>query len=262
MHGCGNDFIMLNNSDWSYDWIHENTSLIAKLCTRNFGVGSDGLILLEYEWEQIQYVMYNSDGSKAEMCGNGIRCFYKALQRRWVHDDGLVSVITGAWLLHVQQYDDGMILVDMGIPTIGRHDTLEYYGRPYEYRVVHTWNPHCILMNPENTLWDKDVVCKVWPAVEYMTQYFPKKTNVTFYKIDPDFIDLQVRERWCGYTLACGTATCGTIAWLIVEKIIKPWSHCVKLPGGELVISRDGQPESSIMMAGPAEFVFEGSITI
>jgi diaminopimelate epimerase len=196
------------------------------------------------------------------MCGNGIRCFYKALQYWKMHDQWPIDVQTDVGVLTLDESSDWMIRVDMWKPRIGEYANFTIDAYNYAYRNVSMWNPHCILVSETEVKYNRTQVCEIGSCIESMTNCFPEKTNVEFVRVTDELLDLQVWERWCGYTLACGTGACATVVGLIVEKIIEPWNHRVKLPGWELSISRDGYEESSVMMAGPAEFVFEWSITL
>jgi len=280
MHGLGNDFVIMEDLQEELDLSPE---AVAWFCDRNFGIGGDGLILVRpASVPDADFFMlyYNSDGTTAEMCGNGVRCFAKYLV-----DHGLlaadqnsvrVQTLGGVKPIEVTRaYDGTMFLatVDMGVPgllpaeiptTLG----CEAPGDPvvgcdivtdrgsFTVTCVSMGNPHCII-------WVDDVenapVHEVGPLLENHPA-FPNKTNVEFAQlIDDGVVRLRVWERGVGETLACGTGACATaVAAALTLRTGREVT--IELPGGDLEIrwAEDGH----VYMAGPAEEVFSGVVAI
>lgn len=274
MNGLGNDFVFIEDleSEWALD-----ADAVGWLCDRNFGVGGDGVILVRPATDTAAdyYMLYiNADGSLAEMCGNGARCFAK-----YVVDHGLVSsdadslviqTLGGlrpvtftrdtAGLLETATVDMGEpILTPALIPTTMPGETivdapLETYLGTMRLTAVSMGNPHAIL-------WVDDVetapVETIGPLIENHAS-FPKATNVEFAQvIDADTVRLRVWERGVGETLACGTGACATLVAAVLDDKTGR-SATIELPGGELQIS---WPEGEhVFMTGSASEVFTGTI--
>jgi diaminopimelate epimerase len=278
MHGLGNDFVVFEDLTSELDFTPD---AVAWFCDRNFGVGGDGVILVRpATTPDADYYMayYNSDGSLAEMCGNGIRCFAK-----YVVDHGLVPVDRDEILVETlggpkpikitRAYDGTMYLatVDMGQPVLRPADIpailnaemdmaidlpLETSVGAFEVTLISMGNPHCVL-------WADDVdtaeVESIGPAVQAL-EVFPASTNVEFAQVvDPNLIRLRVWERGCGETLACGTGACATVVAASLSGRIGR-EATIELLGGELDIR--WAEDDHVYMTGPAEEVFSGAITI
>jgi diaminopimelate epimerase len=284
MHGLGNDFVMLDGPSVAGLDLHPDRNkaalekLAAFLCDRHFGVGADGLILPVAPSDpsrfDIRFVYLNSDGTWAEMCGNGIRCF--AL---FVKDLGLVkqdafTVETLAGPIRPKINPDRTVTVDMGAPILapekipftanGATQPVQRFALPVlEHQVpvtpVSMGNPHCLIFQDElGHALDPAVY---GPALEKHPA-FPAKTNVEFVEtLSRNHLKVTVWERGCGFTLACGTGACATAVGAIM---LNKADHDVnvELPGGILRIQWDGQPESPVLMSGPAQTVFQGEITV
>ncbi len=257
--GLGNDFIILENAD--------ATSELAKaMCDRNFGVGADGIFSAvkfdrspSAENADIAWKFYNSDGSIAQMCGNGMRCFAK-----YVHDKGIIkkhkfSVQTLAGVIIPEILETGKVKVDMGKPVFeaGRipvsvNDPFDFEVEGFKASAVSMGNPHCVIFTDKDT---KELAAKIGPAIE-VSPLFPEKTNVEFVEIKSrKKIKIDVWERGCGITLACGTGACASVA-LGVKKGFLDEEVNVILPGGELQIQyTEG---SHVYMTGEAHKVFTG----
>lgn len=265
---CGNDFVFVNGFE---EKLEEVTKYTKEICHRHFGVGADGIIfILPSDKADLKMRIFNSDGSEAEMCGNGIRAFAK-----WALELGLVkekriSVETGAGILYPEVLDNGMVRVDMGkphlnaaeIPAVGFRDgpiineTLasEKTGKSYQITCVSMGNPHCIIFVDDAEGAD---VTGEGPLLE-TDPHFPKKTNVEFVQqLGPHHFRMRVWERGAGVTMACGTGTCAAVTAAILNGKVKG-SADVTLDGGNLHIEWDGNPESHVFMTGPAVKVFEG----
>ncbi len=288
MQGCGNDFVILD-----YEELQKMNMEISKaakvLCDRHFGIGADGLIVPDTRPNgitDIAWLFYNSDGTSAQMCGNGIRCFAK-----YVYDKGFVkskkfSVMTLAGVIIPEIQEDGTVKVDMGIPILEDSKIPFHYNPPrlmgegavvveqnakltnagegynmviqdktFDITPVSMGNPHCVIFTDNDTM---QMAKKYGPDIE-IHQYFPEKTNTEFAKIiSKDEIELTVYERGCGITLACGTGACATTVAAVLNNLTEEKVK-VKLPGGAVYIDWSGTQEFSkrhIFMTGPAEYSF------
>jgi len=267
IHGLGNDFVVVNvshlqeaSSNLSQDY---EQALTRKVCDRHFGIGADGLIIIDAPKQSSEAVRswryYNSDGSIAEMCGNGIRCAAK-----YIYEHGLSSeetkfkIETLAGDIEVELLDDEMVRVNMGAPreikTGLKLSTGKGFNFNYDY--VSMGNPHAI----EFYTADDAELSKLslnGPDIEIHSD-FPRKTNVEFARKDSDGIKLIVWERGCGFTQACGTGACATAVAAIGQGLYaKDEDIKVKLPGGDLIIRWDSIT-NDIYMTGAAILSFIG----
>ncbi len=259
--GDGNDFIMINNLKGD---IKLKGEYIKSICDRHFGIGADGIILLESSKKGDCFMnYYNSDGTDAEMCGNGVRCtakFYleqttSPTSRQESHPKEL-NIDTRAGIKNVKINKDDTYSVNMGAPVFTHPDfpsgELSIEGLTFE--CVSMGNPHAVVM--VDSLDDYDVP-SVGPEVE-KDYHFPNKINVEFVeKVKDDYCKVKVWERGCGLTLACGTGACAVYA--ILKKKNKNLKEItLEFPGGKLFLSEN--PEGEIILRGPATFVFKGEI--
>ncbi len=266
MHGAGNDFIIIDNRSGA---ITDAGAVAEKLCARRLNIGADGLVLVEDSAvADTRMRIINADGSEAEMCGNGIRCF-----ARFVYDEKIVekeefTVETLAGIMIPKMIlSEGKVTgvrVDMGIPSFDAADIpmdsestlrqkIAAAGKTVEVSSVLMGVPHTVVFVEEgNVSWeDFDTVA---PAVEKHDIY-PKNTNVNFAEvIDRDHVRVRTWERGAGPTLACGTGSCGVA---VVMKALGLGDDCthILLAAGELVIEREGE---RVFMTGPAEYVMRG----
>lgn len=274
MHGAGNDYVYVN----CFEERVENPAEVAiKVSNRNFGIGSDGLILImPSDKADVRMRMFNSDGSEAEMCGNGIRCVAK-----YAYDHGIVSnkeitAETGAGILTLQLFTAAdnkvdRVRVNMGRPRITKAE-IPMLGEPADTQTVnqplnilHTQfhittvsmgNPHCVIFVDDV---ENFQVEKYGPLIENH-DIFPKRTNVEFvHIISKNEVRQRTWERGAGETLACGTgasAVCvaGVLNGLTDNKII---NH---LTGGDLEL--EWAEDGNLYMTGPAAEVFSGEITL
>lgn len=278
MQGCGNDFILLEHSEYekgieNKKW-NNMSEAAKKLCDRNFGVGADGLIIpnLDTEHADIGWFFYNSDGSTAQMCGNGMRCFSK-----YVYDNGLLnkktfSVKTLSGIIIPEILDDGTVKVNMSKPILDSekipfipNNNLNYKlsvdDRIFEGNAISMGNPHFVIFIKD----DEDLLTlakEYGPKIETSFE-FPEKTNVEFVKIHSfKKIDLRVWERGCGITLACGTGACAAVTAGVLNGYIEN-SVEVNLLGGTVKVDWEGSkddPDHDIFLTGPAEYVFEAEL--
>lgn len=272
MHGCGNDYIYINGFE---EIAEHKPEAVVRMSDRHFGIGGDGVIFINPSKKaDFEMEMYNADGSRAEMCGNGIRCVGK-----FVYDKGLTDKkkITVESFGEVKQLDlyvqEGKVLtvtVDMGAPELRAekipvisaqkeviHEEIEVEGQIYYMTAVSMGNPHAVIFVEE--LADMDV-SKIGPKFEHHTR-FPNRINTEFVKIiDRNNIEMRVWERGTGETLACGTGCCAAAAACILNGLTET-KVTVKLLGGSLHICWD-RDRNTILMSGPAETVFEGNIEL
>ncbi len=272
MQGLGNDYVYM---DAIHQKIENESSLAQFVSNRHFGIGSDGLILIcKSDIADFKMRMFNSDGSEAEMCGNGIRCVGKFVYDKGLTDKTTVTIETLAGIKTLElNTKDGKVetvKVDMGepilnpkeIPVISDEEPvknlmLEAEERKFKFTCVSMGNPHAIT-EVEDT--DKFDVEKYGKVLE-VDKAFPNKTNVEFIQIvDKNHVKMRVWERGAGETLACGTGACATaVACYLNGKTDKNVE--VELLGGKLYIEWN-EENNHIYMTGPAVTVFEGMLEI
>ena len=267
MHGIGNDYVYV---DCLKETVDQPSELAKKVSDRHFGIGSDGLILIKAsDAADFKMDMYNADGSRGEMCGNGIRCVAK-----YVYDKGLtnktqLSIETAGGIKYLDlTVSDGkalLVKVDMGAPVLTAEkipvtaDTDEVVGQPLgvggkEYTVtcVSMGNPHCVVILDEDVR--KLDLEKTGPLFENHER-FPNRINTEFINVlDERTIRMRVWERGSGETLACGTGACAAMLNGRTKDEVT-----VKLLGGDLQIRWD-RAQNTVYMTGAAETVFEGEI--
>ncbi len=266
MQGCGNDFVFLDYEEYKKTGLPLE-ELSKKLCDRHFAIGADGLIIpfpSEDENIDIAWEYYNSDGTSAQMCGNGMRCF-----ARYVYDRGLVNkksftVKTRAGIIKPEILNDGNIKVNMGIPIL-KEELIPFKGernitvkdKNFEINPVSMGNPHCVVFTNENTL---NFAQTYGPEIE-KHYYFPEKTNVEFVKIiSKNEIEMSVYERGCGITLACGTGACASVVACVLNNLTENKVK-VNLLGGTVNVDWSGSaqnPAENIYLIGPAQYSFTG----
>ena len=264
--GCGNDFVFVCAMDTDIAPILAHCT---EICDRHFGIGADGMIfILPSTAADLRMRIFNADGSEAEMCGNGIRCFAK-----WARELGLVSgnrfsVETGAGILYPEILDDDTVRVDMGAPILEAADIpvtglgdgqilsqnleVKEIGKAFPVTCVSMGNPHCVIFTDDIS---DEALYAYGPAIE-RDPHFPKKVNVEFVKvIDKATLRMRVWERGAAVTLACGTGSCATGVAAVLNGIVEKECDLI-LDGGRLHISYT--PGEHVFMTGPAEKVFEG----
>jgi len=276
MHGSGNDFILIDCINKSLGDSLFLSYLAKKLCGRNFGIGADGLILiLPSSKADLRMRIFNSDGSEAQMCGNGIRCFAKyAYENKLVSKikftvETLAGIITPELIFKNKEISG--IKVDMGIPKLRRReipmvgeDTPTVVDEVLKINTEQTFKVTCVSMgNPHCIIFVDDVqsipVNEIGPKIENHP-FFPEKTNVEFIHIlNRKEINFRVWERGVGETLACGTGACASLVASVLNKKTDR-KATIHLPGGDLDIQWAN--DKHIYMTGPAELVFKGEISI
>ena len=273
MHGAGNDYVYVNCFTERVDNPEQTAIAVSN---RNFGIGSDGLILIMPSGSaDVRMRMFNSDGSESEMCGNGIRCVAK-----YAYDHGIVSKTeitaeTGAGILTLQLFPGAdnkieRVRVNMGIPRLTRAE-IPMLGDPAgrvvnePLNILHTTfhitcasmgNPHCVIFIDDVANFQVE---KYGPLIENH-ELFPRRTNVEFVEIiSPTEVRQRTWERGAGETLACGTgasAVCvaGVLNGITERQIL---NH---LSGGDLEL--EWAADGCLYMTGPAVEVFSGTINI
>lgn len=268
MNGCGNDFVIVDKSEFDKTGL-SMSDLAKKICDRNFGVGADGMIIpnLDSSAEtDIAWYFYNSDGSTAQMCGNGMRCFAKYVTDKGIIDKKSFSVMTGAGVISPEILDNGLIKVNMSKPILkpakipfGGDNILNFdivaKDKTFKANAVSMGNPHCVIFTDDDVY---EMAKTYGPELE-KHELFPEKTNVEFIKIKSrSEIDFCVYERGCGITLACGTGACASV----VAGVLNNLTDCkvkVNLLGGAVTIDWSGyeaNKNSDIYLIGPANYNF------
>lgn len=268
MQGLGNDYVYVN----CFQEKVENPSEVAvKVSDRHFGIGSDGLILINpSEVADFEMEMYNADGSRGEMCGNGIRCVAKYVYDYGLTDKTSISVETLGGIKYLElTVKDGkveLVRVDMGkpilvpaqIPIVAEgervlDEPIEVDGNLYHMTGVSMGNPHTVVfMDDVQNL----EIEKIGPLFEHHER-FPKRVNTEFVKVlDRRTVQMRVWERGSGETLACGTGACAVAVACILNGLTED-EVTVKLLGGDLNIFWDREKDT-VYMTGPAKVVFDG----
>ncbi len=251
--GLGNDFIILKNAA-------ATAELAKKLCSRKFGIGADGIFSAKKsDVADIGWDFYNSDGSAAQMCGNGIRCFALYALEHGLVDKKKFSVETLAGIIVPEILEDGNVRVDMGKPVfeaakipVNVPDAANFEVEGFKAMAVSMGNPHCIIFDNNDT----SMLARVFgPKIE-AAPIFPEKTNVEFVKVlDRNTIKVDVWERGCGITLACGTGSCAAVVAGVLKGLLDERAE-VRLGGGKLYI--EYKIGENVFMEGAATHVFEG----
>ena len=275
MHGCGNDYVYVNGFE-EHIPDEKKSELAIRLSNRNFGIGSDGLIFInpgkiaEFEME-----MYNADGSRSEMCGNGIRCVGKYIYDHGLSDKTQISVESAGAVKYLTLFkgEDGKIekvRVNMGspilesklVPVISDNEkvideSINVCANEYKMTCVSMGNPHAVVFMEDVENLDIDAIGPYFENHER----FPKRTNTEFVRIiDRNHVFMRVWERGTGETLACGTGCCATAVACVLNNLTDERVN-VKVLGGNIEIEWD-RKENVVYMTGPATVSFEGDIKI
>ena len=270
MHGLGNDYVYIDAINQK---IEHESSLAKFVSNRHFGIGSDGLILIcKSDSADFKMRMFNSDGSEAEMCGNGIRCVGKFVYDKGLTDKTIVKIETLAGIKTlVLNTKDGKVetaRVDMGepileaekIPVISKEQPvknleLEAENKKFKFTCVSMGNPHAITI-VENT---KEFDVEKYGKILEVDKAFPKKANIEFAQIiDKENIKMRVWERGAGETLACGTGACATAVACNLNGLTGRKVN-IELLGGTLNIEWN-EKDNHVYMTGPAVTVFDGEL--
>lgn len=275
MHGCGNDYIYI---DCFKENIINESALAIKLSDRHFGIGGDGVIFIKKGTKaDFEMVMYNADGSRGAMCGNGIRCVAKYVYDNQYTDKATFSIESMGAVKYIDvTVENGKVKlakVDMGTPILNSQnipvnsknekvisEEVTIADREFNMTCVSMGNPHAVMFideHPED--FDLDFYGSKF---ECNTDIFPDRVNAEFAKIiDRKNIEMRVFERGSGETLACGTGSCATAVAAILNGLADN-EVTIHLLGGDLNISWSGNENDSVFMTGPATTVFSGEINL
>lgn len=276
MQGAGNDYVYIDGMKHT---VPDESAAAIKLADRHFGVGGDGLIIIKKGTKaDYEMVMYNPDGSRGAMCGNGIRCVAKYLfDEGYTNGKTEFTVESMGAVKHITVYEkDGKVVsakVDMGKPSLKSSDIpvnfdgekcinqeVTFGDRQFNMTCVSMGNPHAVMFIDEHP---KDFDLNGYGKIaEQNTELFPDRVNAEFAKIiDRQNVEMRVYERGTGETLACGTGACATAVAAIIN------GYCdnkvtVHLLGGDLLIEWSGDENDSVIMTGPAKYSFCGTVEI
>lgn len=271
MHGIGNDYIYIDvakNKDLKEIFTRYSIgALVRYLSNRNFGIGGDGVIFIEKSMiADFKMRIFNSDGTEAEMCGNGIRCFAKYIYDQKLTEKDILKIETLAGIKEVKKEKHILepsketieqYVVNMGKPIIFGNLSISVLDKNIQLTKILIGNPHAVIFT-------KDIenipIKKYGPLIENH-RYFPQKTNVEFVEIlENNLIKMRVWERGSGETFACGTGSCAAVVAGVSNTLIKR-DVKVLLKGGELDINWD-KKTNNIYMKGMATKVYDGIMEI
>ncbi len=268
MEGIGNDYVYINCLT---ETVENPESLAVAMSDRHFGIGGDGIILIKpSDKADFTMDMYNADGSRSEMCGNGIRCVGKYVYDYGLTDKTSIAIETLAGIkyldLTVENGKVSMVTVDMGEPVLEAalvpvkseneqviDEKITVAGTDYHMTCVSVGNPHAVMFVEDTDTFPLETI---GPLFEHHER-FPNRVNAEFVQVlDRKTVKMRVWERGTGETLACGTGSCATaVACILNHKTDDEVT--VKLLGGDLIIRYDRQ-NNKIYMTGPAKVVFDG----
>ncbi len=278
MHGCGNDYIVVDGRNLDLNW----SKIALKYCERKFSVGADGLLVVKTsEIAPVKMSMYNPDGSEAQMCGNGIRCFTKYVIENEIiqfkHEQLLIETLAGVLTVYPHKKSDGLIdtvKVSMGepvfspdklpvsssllsVPKIIDHK-ISINNQEIKISCVSMGNPHAVAFIEDDV--DNFPLDTIGPIVENL-DLFPERVNFHIVNIvDESNIKARSWERGAGLTLACGTGACA------IQAVSRDQGYTndnidLYMPGGKLIMNWEGTGQS-VFMEGPAELVFDSFLEV
>ena len=274
MHGCGNDYVYVNGFVEKLE-MQAKPDIVRRLSDRHFGIGGDGVIFInpsriaDFEME-----MWNADGTRAQMCGNGIRCVAKYVYDYGLTDKTSLTIESFGKIKYIDlTLENGKVSrvkVNMGAPILAAREVpvvsenervineeIEVDGNTYRMTCVSMGNPHAVVFMDDIKNLEIE---KVGPYFENHER-FPERTNTEFVKvIDRNTVEMRVWERGTGETLACGTGCCAIVVACCLNGLTEN-KVTVKVLGGELLCEWDRE-KNLVYMTGPAVSVFEGTISI
>lgn len=275
MQGCGNDYVYVNGIEEKL--LQERKPEIVRfLSDRHFGIGGDGVIFINAAEEaDFEMEMYNADGTRSEMCGNGIRCVAKFVYDKRLTDKKQISIVSAGKIKYLDLTVNAEDLVEtvkvnMGnpilepsqIPAVFEGDMvvdvpIEVQGQEYKVTCVSMGNPHAVVFVEDTEGLNLE---KIGPDFEHH-KVFPNRTNTEFVEIvDRKHVKMRVWERGTGETLACGTGCCATVVACVLNGLTDTEVE-VEVLGGKIQIRWDRE-SNLVYMTGPATTVFEGEINI
>lgn len=275
MHGCGNDYVYIDGAAW-HILQKDKPGVVRFLSDRHFGVGGDGVIFINpSDVADFEMEMYNADGTRAEMCGNGIRCVGKYVYDKGLTDKRQLSIVSAGQIKYLELEVDSenrvsWVRVNMGSPILvpdqipvkitGQQAVnvpICVEGQEYHMTCVSMGNPHAVVF-VDGT--DDMNLEQIGPLFEHH-ELFPKRTNTEFVQIvDRQHVKMRVWERGTGETLACGTGCCATAVACALNGLTDD-QITVNVLGGEIEVTWDRE-RNLVYMGGPAATVFEGEINI
>ncbi len=271
MHGCGNDYVYINGSSEKINK-EDKPEFVKKVSDRHFGIGSDGVIFINpSDIADFEMEMFNADGTRAEMCGNGIRSVAKYVYDRHLTDKEEMTIESMGKVKYITVFPENgkakLIKVDMGEPILKASDIpvvsneekvidelIFVDDKEYRMTCVSMGNPHAVVLLDPDTL----KIEEIGPKFENHVR-FPERINTEFIKIiDRKNVKMRVWERGTGETLACGTGCCATTVACILNNLTDD-EIIVHVRGGDINVKWDKET-NHVFMTGPAEFVFDGEI--
>lgn len=274
MHGCGNDYVYINGFTEKVPQ-EKKPDFVRWVSDRHFGIGSDGAIFINPADEaDFEMEMYNADGSRSEMCGNGIRCVGKYVYDYGLTDKTEFSVVSAGKVKYLTlTIEDGkatQIRVDMGAPILTpenipvvadnepvMNEPITVLDKEYRMTCVSMGNPHAVVFVEDTASFP---VNEIGPYFE-KHEKFPNRTNTEFVQVlDRNHINMRVYERGTGETLACGTGCCASVVACILNNLTDENVY-VNVLGGVVQVEWN-RAENTVYMTGPAVTVFDGEIDI
>ena len=274
-HGLGNDYILINNLKWGIPDV-KKADLAKKLCKQHYSIGADGILFVCHPKNtEVRIKIFNPDGSQAEMCGNGVRCFAKYIYENDIYkkDEIDIETLKGIVVANLNVIDNKVksVKIDMGAPILDCeqipvdledpvkecvNESIIALDKIFKFTAVSMGNPHAIIFTSEAL---NDHELNRYGASIESNKLFPKKTNVEFVKVlSKEEAILRVFERGVGITNSCGTGSCAAVvAGTILGLFDEDNPITVHNDGGDLIITYNGK---TVFMEGPAEKVFEGII--
>ena len=268
MHGLGNDYVCIN---CFRERVEDPPGFARALCDRHYGIGADGLILIcPSKVSHFKMEIYNSDGSVAGMCGNGIRCLGKYVYDYRLTGKETLSIETKSGIrnmhLHIQDGKACGAMVDMGVPRLNAHsipilsekdlvinDPIEVQKKNYRMTGISMGNPHAVIFSEEINGISLEETGR---ELEFHPR-FPERANIEFCHVTArDRMEIRVWERGVGETLACGTGACAAVVASVLNDLTDE-EVIVKLLGGELSVRWD-RKVNHVFLEGPAVKVFDG----
>ena len=268
MHGLGNDYVCIN---CFRERLEDPSGFARTLCDRHYGIGADGLILIcPSKVSDFKMEIYNSDGSVAGMCGNGIRCLGKYVYDYRLTGKETLSIETKSGIrnmhLHIQDGKACGAMVDMGVPRLNAHsipilsekdlvinDPIEVQKKNYRMTGISMGNPHAVIFSEEINGISLEETGR---ELEFHPR-FPERANIEFCHVTArDRMEIRVWERGVGETLACGTGACAAVVASVLNDLTDE-EVIVKLLGGELSVRWD-RKVNHVFLEGPAVKVFDG----
>ncbi len=280
MQGCGNDYVYVNGFEERLPQ-EKKPEIVRRLSSRHFGVGGDGVIFINPSAEaDFEMEMFNADGTRAEMCGNGIRCVAKYVYDKGLTDSEHISIVSAGNVKYLDLTVEGKTIVSRGTVTRVRVNMGSPILRPEEVPVVaqgeqavdepilvdgREYRMTCVSMgNPHAVVFAEDVehleLQQIGPLFENHER-FPRRTNTEFVEVvDRAHVFMRVWERGTGETLACGTGCCATAVACVLNGLTDE-TVTVRVLGGEILVEWDRE-RNLVFMTGPAVTVFEGEVEI